>query len=134
MLSQPKCVLLIDDDETLREALSERFLERGYEVLLAGTAECGLALARAWVPDLVCVDLTLPRRSGFEVCELVRADPMLCRTRIVVMSARDTPVVRTQAAECGADAYVAKPIADAALFGAIELVLRPEAPRPGYAS
>jgi two-component system chemotaxis response regulator CheY len=112
-------ILVIEDDADLLTELHEMLRRDGYEVQWARNGEVGLELTRKTRPDMVCVDLTLPKLSGFDVCESVRADPTIAATPIVVISARHTPVVRAQAADCGADGYVAKPFDKQSLLAEI---------------
>lgn len=116
--------LLIDDDADLARELRSILTDDGFDVHWVANGDLGLAYAKARRPRLLCLDLTLPRLSGFDVCESVRSDPDLAQTSIVVVSARDTPLVRAQAHDCGADAYVAKPFSRADLLQEIARVVR----------
>jgi two-component system KDP operon response regulator KdpE len=104
-----KLALLIDDDRDFARELTVVLTQDGYSVVTAKNGDAGLRQALALTPQLVCLDLTLPHLSGFDVCEGIRREEALAGCAIVVVSARTTPLVKTQALECGADAYVAKP-------------------------
>lgn len=120
---QEKHALLIEDDADLAAALTEVLEAEGFIVATAKTGDSGLRRAIATKPHLLCVDLTLPHLSGFDVCEGARRDPGLASCAIVIVSARDTPLVRSQALECGADGYVRKPIDRHGLLAEIARVL-----------
>ena len=76
---------------------------------VAADGDAGLRLARARRPDLVYLDLNLPKASGFEICEVIRADPILKDVVILMTSARGTVDVHAYSIEAGANAYLAKP-------------------------
>jgi two-component system phosphate regulon response regulator PhoB len=111
-------VLVVEDESALRDVVSYNLQRAGHEVLEAGTASEGLALARSARPDLVVLDLMLPDLPGTEVCKALKADPGLSHVRIVMVTARSEEVDRIVGFELGADDYVTKP------FSVRELVLR----------
>jgi DNA-binding response OmpR family regulator len=101
--------VVIEDVPDLLKRMRVLLEHEGFEVFGATNGEAGLKLCRDHKPDLVCVDLTLPKLSGFDVCEAVRADPTIKNTALIVISARSTPDTKQQATDCGADAYIVKP-------------------------
>ena len=109
-------VLLIEDEEPLRMALADALSAEGFLVLEAGDGESGLALALSEGPDLVLLDLMLPRRDGFSVLRAIREDRLA--SAVIILSARGEEWDRVQGFEYGADDYVVKP------FSTRELVLR----------
>jgi DNA-binding response OmpR family regulator len=104
-----KRAVVIEDVPDLLKRMRVLLEHEGFEVFGASNGEAGLKLARDHKPDLICVDLTLPKLSGFDVCEAVRANPDLVHTPLIVISARSTPDAKQQANDCGADAYIVKP-------------------------
>jgi len=93
-------VLLVDDEPMLTEVL-ERYLKReDFEVATATDGEQALALARRWGPDLVVLDLMLPKLDGLEVCRILRAES---RVPIVMLTARGEEADRVVGLELGAD-------------------------------
>ena len=121
------CVLVIDDEPQIRRFLDIGLRAEGYEVLLAGTAEQGLALAATRAPDLVILDLGLPDREGHDVLADLR---QWSQTPVLVLSVRDTEREKVRALDAGANDYVTKP------FGIQELMARLRAlrrNRPGEA-
>lgn len=108
-------VLVIDDEPQIRRALRAGLERHGYAVLLAETGEQGLDLAALHAPELVILDLAMPRMDGLEVCRQMRARS---KTPIIVLSVRDEERDKIAALELGADDYMTKP------FGVGELVAR----------
>lgn len=111
-------VLLVEDSPALRLALGRSLEALGLEVLEASDGRAALALLATCTPDLLVLDLVLPRVSGYEVCETLRRSPQHRHIPVLVMSGRVLPEDRAQAMEAGADAFLAKP------FGLAELRAR----------
>ncbi len=104
-----KKVVVVDDDDDMRELMC--MLLRGrYEVSSACDGVEGLDVIRAVRPDLLVLDLLMPRMHGFEVCQRLRADAELKNTRILISSSKSyRHDVRTAVEETGADGYIVKP-------------------------
>lgn len=109
-------ILIVEDEEPMRLALGDALREEGHEVLAAADGESGLALALSEAPDLVLLDLMLPKRDGFSVLRAIRQDRLACA--VIILSARGEEWDRVQGFEYGADDYVVKP------FSLRELLLR----------
>jgi CheY-like chemotaxis protein len=107
MTSRPN-VLVCDDEPNLRELIRVS-LGPGYAVHEAEDGEEALALAHALEPELVILDLMMPRLNGFDVLAKLKADPGLARTRILVVTAQ--PASEEEAREKGADGVIVKPFA-----------------------
>ena len=105
-------VLCVDDDRNLCQILARALSEEGYEVHTAFDGDEALALVRETAPDLVLLDLILPRRDGFAVMEAVRAlDGQLAATPVLVLSGcTPTPAYRERAASLGAVDLLTKPV------------------------
>ena len=104
-------ILVVDDDEGLRELLVRYLSDNGYEA--AGVAD-GQAMKRhlsSHPVDLLLLDVMLPRLSGFDVCQRIRANPAWRALRVVMLSAKGRDVEVTKGLALGADAYVTKPFA-----------------------
>ena len=104
-----KKVLIVDDEPNIVLSLEILMKKAGFEVAVARDGEEALAQVAAFGPDLVLLDVMMPKKSGYEVCEILRADPSRAGMKIVMLSAkgRDTEVAKGMA--LGADAYVTKP-------------------------
>lgn len=99
-------MLLVHDEPELSHALKETLEPLGIEVDVAIDPGDAVERLLARVPDLVCVNLDLPRDSGYELCELIRGDESLDRLPIVVMSDRSSPEDVAYAEEAGADVFI----------------------------
>ena len=108
-MSGNKHVLIADDEANIVISLEFLMKREGHRVTVARDGEAALAAIRAERPDLVLLDVMMPGKSGFEVCQAVRADESLAGVKILMLSAkgRDTDLAKGQA--LGADAYMTKP-------------------------
>ncbi len=113
-----KKILIVDDEPNIVISLEFLMKKEGFEIAVAGDGEEALAKVASFNPDLVLLDVMMPKKSGFEVCEALRADPERAGLLIIMLTAkgRDTEVAKGLA--IGADAYVTKP------FSTKELVVQ----------
>lgn len=109
-------ILIVEDEPAIHAGLTDVFIYHGYEVSVAEDGEAGLALARAGKFDLVLLDIMMPKLSGFEVCEAIRAENP--DQPIIMLTARISDDDIVHGLRLGADDYVAKP------FSVEQLVLR----------
>ncbi len=118
-------ILVVDDEANIRE-LCSLYLEReGFAVEMAADGEEALTRARERAPDLIVLDLMLPKRSGFEVTRELRADPGPIRhVPILMLTARSEDVDRIVGLELGADDYLGKPFHPRELTARVKAVLR----------
>ncbi|MBI4310311.1 MAG: response regulator transcription factor [Chloroflexi bacterium] len=114
-------VLVVEDDENLLQALRYSLSKEGYLVKTAQDGEQGLELSLSARPDLVVLDVMLPRMDGFEVCRLVRKESDV---PILMLTARDEEIDRVVGLELGADDYVAKPFSMRELLARVKAMLR----------
>ena len=114
-------VLVIDDEEQIRRALKSVLTARHYEVDLAETAEQGLELTAEKTPDIIILDLTLPKMSGLEACRRLRE---WFRGPILVLSVRSADDDKIAALDLGADDYLTKPFSTGELLARIRALLR----------
>ena len=115
-------ILLIDDDESLRDTIAFMLEQEDFKVLQAGDGREGYEKAITLKPDLMLVDLRLPGMSGTEICKQVRA--AMITTPIIVLSAVGDEVDKVLLLEMGADDYVVKPFGRRELLARIRAVLR----------
>ncbi len=118
-------ILVIDDDESVREVVEYALKERGYDVVLADDGAEGLFRLERDAPDLIILDMVMPRRSGLSVLEQLR-NWKGHSPRIIVMSANDQPKQREYAFACGADAFLSKPADIDEIADQVEALLIPE--------
>lgn len=102
-------ILLCEDNDDIRKMLAMRLEVVGYTVLQARDGEEGLGIIKQQQPELVIMDLMMPKMTGFEVCRMVKFDEMYKDIPIIVLSALDQQRDREKALEAGADAYFIKP-------------------------
>ena len=114
-------LLLIDDEANLRHTLSYALRQEGYEVLTAQDGEEGLELFRSTAPDLVILDVMMPKQDGFEVCRRLRKESDV---PVVMLTARDTELDKIVGLEIGADDYLAKPFSMRELIARVRALLR----------
>lgn len=103
-------ILIADDEPNIVIPLEYLMKREGYEVLLARDGGQALEAIRRERPDLVLLDVMMPGKSGFEVCQTVRADETLAGVRIVLLTAKGRDADVAKGLALGADAYVTKPI------------------------
>ena len=117
-------VLVVEDDATLQETLAYNLELDGYAVLTASDGEEGLSIIRKHHPDLVVLDIMLPRLDGLAVCRLVRKDPEVAHTPIIMLTARGTQGDKMVGLDSGADDYVTKPFGLGEFLARVRAVLR----------
>jgi DNA-binding response OmpR family regulator len=119
-------VLVIDDDDSLRDTIGLMLENEGFHPVLADDGKAGIAQALALKPELILVDLMMPGVGGVEVCRRLRATGM--KTPLIVLSAMANEMDKVQLFEIGADDYVVKPFGVRELLARIRAVLRRAAP------
>jgi DNA-binding response OmpR family regulator len=120
-------VLTVEDDPAILRGLSDNFRFEGYEVVTASDGETGYELQREKKPDLIVLDLMLPRMSGLEFCRKLRAEGI--QTPILMLTARSEEPDRVLGLDLGADDYVAKPFSVRELMARVRALLRRSQPR-----
>jgi CheY-like chemotaxis protein len=103
-------ILLVEDNEASRDALSRRLERRGYRMLLAGDGELAVSLAREASPDLILMDLGLPIVDGWEATRRLKADRLTADIPIIVLSAHAMTGDRDMALAAGGDDFDSKPV------------------------
>lgn len=114
-------ILLVEDETTLAETLRYNLEREGYTVLIADDGVQGLELARRESPDLIVLDVMLPRLDGFSVCRILRQEH---DTPIIMLTARQDEVDRIAGLELGADDYIGKPFSLGEFLARIRAILR----------
>lgn len=116
-------ILIVDDEPNIVLSLEFLMKREGFEVAVAADGEGALAQVAAFNPDLILLDVMMPKKSGYEVCESLRADPARAAMKIVMLTAkgRDTEVAKGMA--LGADAYVTKPFSNKDLVAQVRGLL-----------
>ena len=116
-------ILIADDEPDIVTSLE--FLMRGgnYEVRVALNGEEALRLAESFRPDVVLLDVMMPQRSGFEVCQKIRENPALRDVKIVMLTAKGRDVEKDRGLNLGANAYVTKPFSTKELMNTVRGLL-----------
>ena len=104
-----RTVLLVDDEPNIVLSLQFLIEQAGYQALVARDGEAALRAVEEHKPDLVLLDVMLPKRDGFDVCETIRAKPEWNDIRIVMLTAKGRDSEREKGLALGADAYITKP-------------------------
>jgi two-component system, OmpR family, alkaline phosphatase synthesis response regulator PhoP len=102
-------ILLVDDEPDILQMVSLRLKANGYEVETAGNGEEGLEKAKANHPDLIVLDVMMPKMDGYQVCRFLKKDTRYKKVPILMLTARAQGEDMSLAEECGADGYAAKP-------------------------
>lgn len=114
-------VLVVEDDQAIRETVAFNLQRDGHEVFTAADGVAGLEAARAELPDLVVLDVMLPRMSGLDVCRILREETPI---PILMLTARDAEADVVQGLDLGADEYVTKPFSMRELRARVTSLLR----------
>lgn len=117
-------ILVVDDEEDIRELVELNLTREGYKVLQAETGEAALDLAHSKQPDLVVLDLMLPGLDGLEVCKRLKADSKTHHIPIVILTAKGEESDIVAGLELGAEDYVTKPFSGKVLVARIRRILR----------
>jgi len=123
-MNDPARILVADDNAASREILVKRLQPHGYELLQASDGEEALASAKQNLPDLILLDVTMPRLDGFEVCRQLKNDSTLPLIPIILVTARAAVQDVVTGLEAGADEYLTKPTDQAALIARVRSMLR----------
>ena len=115
-----KRVLIADDEPNIVISLEFLMSQAGFDVASVGNGEAALEAIRRWPPDVLLLDVMLPVRDGFEVCQTIRQDPSLSAVRIVMLTAKGRDTEVTKGLALGADAYVTKPFATRELLATVK--------------
>ena len=118
-----KKVLFVEDDAQIRTIIAVRLVAVGFEVLVAKDGQEGLDLARKELPDIILLDLMLPKMDGYKVCALLKTDMRYSRIPIIIFTARAEGNDMKMAKEAGADAYITKPFEPETLLSKIKELL-----------
>src|SRR5262245_38151451 len=115
-------IVVIEDDPAIRRGLADNLRAESYDVLTASDGEDGYRLVREQQPDLVILDLMIPRMNGYEICRRMRSHGMA--TPILMLTAQNLESDRVQGFDAGADDYVTKPFSLRELLGRVRAILR----------
>lgn len=121
-------ILIIEDDQGVIEALRIRLEANNYEISVARDGLEGLDKARSEKPDLIILDIMLPKMDGFKVCRMLKFDEKFKNIKIIILSAKVQKLDVERGKEVGADAYITKPFKSEELLATIKDLLN----KPSY--
>lgn len=104
-----KKILVVDDEPDLVKSVKRRLEACNYEVAVAEDGEAALGAAFSFMPDLIILDVMLPKRNGLEVCSCFKKDELLSKIPIIIFTAKSAGTDKEAAQKAGADAYIVKP-------------------------
>jgi serine phosphatase RsbU (regulator of sigma subunit) len=120
----PPLILIVDDNPANVDILQARLAANNYEIITASDGEAGLATARDRLPDLILLDIMMPKMDGIEVCRHLRADSSLPFMPIIMVTAKADSKDVVAGLEAGGDEYLTKPVDHAALVARVKSMLR----------
>ncbi len=119
-----KRILVVDDERAFRILISKTLRHKGYEVITANDGQEGLEKAKTQKPDLIVLDLMLPRINGYKVCGLLKKDTKYAKIPIILFTAKANAEDIELGKKVGADAYITKPYERDALLSKIEELIK----------
>jgi two-component system, OmpR family, alkaline phosphatase synthesis response regulator PhoP len=131
MEASPKKILIADDEPDILEIIGYNLSKEGYQVTTAKDGDEALAKAKAVKPELIILDIMMPKKNGVEVCELLRAKPAFKDTLIIFLTALSDESSHIKGLETGADDYVSKPISPKILLSKVNALFRRVKPEQG---
>lgn len=105
----PQKILVVEDSPTTRRQITDILEGAGYDVITAADGEAALELVREHHPELVVLDIVLPKKNGYQVCRNIKADPELA-IKVMMLTAKDQEKDRIWGQRQGADGYLSKPV------------------------
>jgi len=121
-------ILIVDDEPDILELIEYNLKKEGYQVFLARNGQEAVAEAKRSLPDLIVLDIMMPKMDGIEACRIMRTMPEFKNTFMVFLTARSEEYSEIAGFNVGADDYIAKPIKPRALVSRINAILRRNAP------
>jgi len=123
-MNNPPRIMIADDHETNRDIFTTRLETRGYDLLQARDGEEALAVAKSARPDLILLDVMMPKIDGFEVCRQLKNEPSLPFMPIILVTAKADPKDIVMGLDAGADEYLTKPVDQSSLLARVRSMLR----------
>lgn len=128
----PYSVLVVEDEPHIIESLSFLMKRAGHKVRIARDGDAAIRTMEAETPDLVLLDIALPRRDGLDVCRAIRAEARWRDVRVIMLTARGRELDRRKGLETGADDYILKPFSTSEVVQRVESLLA-QGPLPSRA-
>jgi two-component system alkaline phosphatase synthesis response regulator PhoP len=124
MEAKARKVLIADDEPDILEILKYNLLNEGYQVMTAKDGDEAIEKAKIFLPDLIVLDIMMPKKSGVQVCEILRSQPAFRNTLIIFLTALNDETTQIRGLETGADDYVSKPISPKVFISRVNALFR----------
>ena len=124
MEGKPKQILIADDEQDILEIISYNLTKEGYVVYTAKDGNEAIEKAKQIHPDLIILDIMMPKKTGVEVCQILRSQPLFQDTLIIFLTALSDEASQIKGLETGADDYVSKPISPKVLVSRVNALFR----------
>src|SRR5262245_29457126 len=123
-MRDPALILIADDNDDHRAIMEARLASQGYALVTARDGEEAVREAIAQRPDVILLDVMMPKLDGFDVCRRIKAEPSLPFTPVILITAKGTTADVIEGFNAGADDYLTKPVDQAALMARLRSILR----------
>ncbi|MDA8423056.1 MAG: response regulator [Nitrospiraceae bacterium] len=120
---EPKKILIADDNENIREALTYLLEDEGYKLWMAKDGAEALKEVRNVRPDILILDIMMPEMNGYDVCRIIKNDPELSKTYVIMLTAKGQVAEQERGKEVGADEYIVKPFSPMEILSKIKKLL-----------
>ena len=118
-------ILVVDDEPHLLKSLTFVLNKEGYQVSMASDGEEALNKIAEDRPDLIFLDIMMPKKNGYEVLELLRAIPELKDIYVIILSAKGSDNERLKALSCGANEFISKPFSPIEVVARVKIIIKP---------
>ena len=124
MAAETKKILIVDDEPDILEIITYNLQINGYDVQTAKDGDQGLQKAREFKPDLIILDIMMPKKNGIEVCKILRSQPEYDDTLIIFLTALNDELSHVKGLEFGADDYISKPVSPKIMVSKVNAMFR----------
>ncbi len=118
-----KKILLVDDNENIRDALAPLLEREGFKISIAADGIEALKETRETLPDVILLDIMIPKIDGYDVCRIIKNDPALKKIRVIMLTAKGQAHEQERGKEVGADAYIVKPFSPLEVLSKIKKII-----------
>ncbi len=117
-------ILIADDNQNIRDALTYLLEDEGYDLLLAKDGAEALQKVRDLRPDILFLDIMMPEINGYDVCRTIKADPLLKDTYVIMLTAKGQVAEQERGKEVGANEYIVKPFSPMEILAKVKSIFR----------
>ena len=116
-------ILIVDDEPNIVRSLSFVLNKEGYDVSIAEDGDQAMAMIRGSKPNIIFLDVMMPKKNGYDVCQEIKSDPALMDIHVVMLTAKDQESERAKGLEHGADEYISKPFSPMKILARVRELL-----------